>query len=290
MAALSSSPAARTPSRATWGPCRAFLYLWDDGCAERGPTHPCESDGRPSLEQLQQPAAVLSDEQRRWLQPPGPLVQTLGTVLFGLNRLVMRRVFQLEVQGLEHLPPHGPCILMPNHVSLLDPLAVAAALPKGQLQRTYWGGWTGIIFTNSLMRLVIRATRVVPIDPQRGPLSSLACGVMALSRGDTLVWFPEGGLSRTSRLQHFRPGIGLMLRVRPVAIVPVWISGSEKALPPDQWRLRRHPIRITFGQPLDAEAVQRLGAGDQAPECIAAVLRECLAALSGQHENLCGET
>jgi long-chain acyl-CoA synthetase len=241
----------------------------------------------PPLAQLQQPAAVLSAEQRRWLQPPGPLVRALGAVLFGLNRLLMRRAFQLEVQGREHLPQHGPCIVMPNHVSLLDPLAVAAALPKDQLQRTYWGGWTGIMFTNPLMRLVSRATRVVPIDPQRGPLSSLAFGTAALERGYTLVWFPEGGLSRTGRLQRFRPGIGLMLRVQHVPVVPVWISGSQKALPPDQWRLRRHPIRITFGPQVDAEAVQQLGAGDQPPERIAAVLRNLVAELGGQRESLC---
>jgi long-chain acyl-CoA synthetase len=243
--------------------------------------------GEPPLEQLQQPAAVLSDEQRHWLQPPGPLVRALGVVLFGLNRLLMRRAFHLEVQGLEHLPQHGPCIVMPNHVSLLDPLAVAAALPPQRLQHTYWGGWTGIMFTNPLMRLLSRATRVVPIDPQRGPLSSLAFGVAALDRGYTLVWFPEGGLSRTGRLQRFRPGIGLMLRVQHVPVVPVWISGSQKALPPDQWRLRRHPIRITFGQQLDAEAVQRLGEGDQPPEHIAAALRNCVAELGGQRESLC---
>jgi long-chain acyl-CoA synthetase len=74
---------------------------------------------------------------------------------------------------------------MPNHVSLLDPLAVAAALPKDRLRRTYWGGWTGIMFTNPLMRLVSRAARVVPIDPLRGPLSSLAFGVTALDQGYT---------------------------------------------------------------------------------------------------------
>jgi long-chain acyl-CoA synthetase len=138
------------------------------------------------------------------------------------------------------------------------------------------------MFTNPLMRLVSRATRVIPIDPQRGPLSSLAFGVAALERGYTLVWFPEGGLSRTGRLQRFRPGIGLMLRVQHVPVVPVWISGSQKALPPDQWRLRRHPIQITFGQPLDTEVVQRLGAGDPTPERIAAVLRDCVAALGEQ--------
>jgi long-chain acyl-CoA synthetase len=97
-----------------------------------------------------------------------------------------------------------------------------------------------------------------------------------------LVWFPEGGLSRIGTVQRFRPGIGLILGVQPVPVVPVWIAGSQEALPPDQWRLRRRPIRITFGKALDAAAVHRLGAGTQPPERVAALLRDCVVALGEQ--------
>ncbi|HXG20187.1 MAG TPA: AMP-binding protein [Methylomirabilota bacterium] len=235
--------------------------------------------GAPPLEQLQRPDALLSAQQRHWLQPPGPFLRTLGTLLFGLNRVLMRHLFPLTIQGLEHLPPHGPCIIAPNHRSWLDPLVVAAALPPQYLPRTYWGGWTGILFTNLFMRFVSRATRVVPIDPQRGPLSSMAFGVAAVQQGYNLVWFPEGGISRTGKLQRFRPGLGFILLVQPVPVVPVWIAGTDRALPPDRWRVRRHPLRITFGKPVEREVLQRVGAGEQPPERIVAALRECVAAL-----------
>jgi long-chain acyl-CoA synthetase len=133
--------------------------------------------GSPDLLQLlQRPEELLNEHQRQALTRPGPVTRTVGKLLFGLARTLMRRVFQLEVRGPSHLPQHGPLVLTPNHSSFLDPLAIATALPDQLLRHMYWGGWTGIMFTNPVMRLVSRATGVVPIDPRRGPLSSLALG------------------------------------------------------------------------------------------------------------------
>lgn len=58
-------------------------------------------------------------------------------MLFGLNRWLMRWIFKLKGQGVEHLPERGPFVLTPNHVSYLDSPALAAALPDAQLSRTY---------------------------------------------------------------------------------------------------------------------------------------------------------
>jgi long-chain acyl-CoA synthetase len=224
--------------------------------------------GESPLEALRHPEKLLTKEQQSWLQPPGFLVRAFGLFLVALNRLLMYRIFRLKVHGYEHLPQHGPFLLLPNHISLLDPPALVAALSKKHLRLTYWGGWTGIMFSNPLMRLVSRATRVVAIDPEHGPLSSIAFAIAALRGGYNLVWFPEGGISRSGRLQHFRPGIGLILSVQPLPVIPVWITGSAKALPPDTWRLQPHPITITFGEPIPFEEIQQLGWNNQ-PEHLA---------------------
>ncbi|NOT58530.1 MAG: AMP-dependent synthetase, partial [Deltaproteobacteria bacterium] len=228
--------------------------------------------GIDPLTQLQQPEAVLSAQQRQWLTPPGGLIDTLGVLLFGLNRRLMRWLFRLTVQGQEHLPSSGPFMVTPNHLSLLDALVMAAALPTEHLRHTYWGGWTGILFANWFMRAVSRIAHVVPIDPQRGSLSNLAFAVAALQHGHSLVWFPEGARSRTGTLQRFRPGIGLILQVHPVPVVPTWIVGSAQALPIGQWRIRRHPITVAFGEVVTAEALVQQGVGEHAHERITAAL------------------
>ena len=238
--------------------------------------------GTAPLDALQQPEHLLSPEQKRWLQPPGLVARAVSGCVVVLTRLCLRHVFALHVTGLEHLPKHGPFIVAPNHVSLLDPPVVAAALPPQVLGQTYWGGWTGIMFANRLMRLFSRGARVVPIDPQRGSLSNLAFGIAALQRGYNLVWFPEGAISRTGVIQQFRPGIGLILTVHPVPVVPVWIAGTYEALPRGQRRLRRHPITVTFGKPVDVETLRCRGDGAEPYERITAALHNCVAEL-GKH-------
>src|SRR5262249_50051309 len=145
---------------------------------------------------------ALSEQEKHWLKPLGPVQAMLSWCLFALNRALMRGLFRLRVKGLEHLPHDDPFVLVPNHVSYLDSLALAAALSYPQLRQTYWAGWTGVAFRNPFTRLLSRLTHVVPIDPQRGAMSSLAFGALVLKRGQDLIWFPEGQRSPTGKLQE----------------------------------------------------------------------------------------
>ena len=200
-------------------------------------------------------------------------------MLFSLNRWLMHWIFNLKVQGLEHLPEHGPFVLTPNHLSYLDGPALAAALPDAQLSRTYWAGFVGVMFTNVMMRLLSRATRVLPVDARRGPLSDLAMGLMVLKRGNNLVWFPERARSPSGQLQPFEAGIGLLLKAQRVPAIPVWISGTYEALPPQHWWPRRRPITVRFGRVADAAALEREGKGEDLQQRIANALHDRVAEL-----------
>lgn len=205
-----------------------------------------EFGGQP----LEHPEAVLSDAQQRWLKPPGVVLQRLQRALFGLNRLVLKLLFDLQVTGLDQLP-EKPCVFAPNHLSALDPPAIAAVLPQDVLIRTWWGGWTGIAFGNRLTRLGSRLTNVVPVDPERAAISSLAFGAAVVRAERSLVWFPEGRRAQEGEIESFKPGIGLVLSRYPVPVVPILIEGTGRLLPIGRWLPRRGTIRLTFGRPLD---------------------------------------
>ncbi len=234
--------------------------------------------------QLMKPEELLDPYQRRWLTARGWFLQGLGTTLFTLDRLLMRKVFNLEVYGIERVPARGPWVMTSNHVSLLDPPALIAALSIGLLNQTYWGGWTGIMFRTPIMRLVSRATRVLPIDQSSRPLANLALGAAALARGQNLVWFPEGSRSPDGTIQPFQPGIGLIVSAHPVPVVPVWIEGSFEALPLGAWWPRRRRIRIVFGEALNPHALAGPSHGADRYRQIAAALHDHVAALGGHPE------
>jgi long-chain acyl-CoA synthetase len=233
------------------------------------------------LSPLENPEEVLSDYQKRWLVPPGPVAGTAARGMFALNRRLARGLFSLKVEGLENLPAEGPFVISPNHVSYLDAFVVAAALDDRVLRDTYWGGWRGAAFGNPLTRAVSRLVKVVPVDPERSGISSLALGAAVLKRGKNLVWFPEGQRSPTGELRQFKGGIGALLARYRVPVVPAFIHGSREAMPPGSALPRPRGISITFGPPLHPQELDKEPGDQPLEERITEALRERIARLGG---------
>ncbi len=208
---------------------------------------------------LDDPEAALNEADRKWIAPLSPGQARMARALFVVNRFVLTRLFRLEARGHEHLPQEGPYLIAPTHASLLDPFAIGAALEYERLRKTYWAGWTGIVFNTPLRRWFSRTCQVVPIDPDRAVVSSLALGGAVLKRGDNLIWFPEGERSSDGKLQDFRAGVGLLLSHIPAPVVPVVIEGAYDAWPRQRTFPRLRPIRVTFHPPVDPAAYRDEG-------------------------------
>ncbi|MDO3380185.1 AMP-binding protein [Geoalkalibacter halelectricus] len=207
-----------------------------------------------SGEPLENPEEALSDEQKRWLQPGGAVMGFLRKTLYALNRLVVKNYFHVEVAGLENLP-EGHFVLAPNHLSNLDAPVIAAILPKKALENTWWGGWTGAVFDNFLLKTLSHVANVVPVDPRRAVISSLAFGCEVLRHERNLVWFPEGQRSPDGQLRPFKAGIGMVLSRYPAPVVPVSIDGTFEVLPRGKFWPRRGRIRVVFGTARNPEEI-----------------------------------
>ncbi|HEX4889678.1 MAG TPA: AMP-binding protein [Alphaproteobacteria bacterium] len=219
--------------------------------------------------------------EARWLSPPSGALRALGWFLYALNKLLMRGLFGLRVEGLENLPAGGPFIIAPNHASYLDGLAIGAAVPWRLLHLTRWAGWTGILFAGAGMRLFSRAVRVFPVDPDRDPAGGFALALATLAQGAVLIWFPEGRRSPDGTIQPFMPGIGSLIQRSGAKAMPTLIQGSFEALPRRRWLPRLHRIIVTFGAPHDAAELEALGMGDSSAVRIASGLRNAVLALDG---------
>jgi len=231
------------------------------------------------IDPLAQPYEILDANQKRWLEPLGPIANLTARFLYAVGRMLMRVFFRLHVEGLENLPKDKPWLLIPNHVSYLDPLAIGAVLNWGQLRQTYWAGWTGIVSANAIMRFLSWLGKILPVEPTRAARTGLALGAVILQRKKNLVWFPEGGLSPTGKLQLFKPGIGMLLERFPMDAIPVFVSGTYEAWPLGQRFPRCRPIRVLIGKPCNAHELMCEGRGKKPYEKIANALQEKVAAL-----------
>jgi len=224
-------------------------------------------------------APALALDLNRWLAPTGVLLTTAGLTLAVLDRLLMRTAFRLRVRGCEHLPVEGGFVLAPNHVSDLDPVALAAALPLARLRRIYWAGDKRRLFYNAASRLFCRAVHLFPVD-ERHPAAAVEAAARVLAAGGIQVWFPEGWRSPDGRCRRFLPGIGQLLLRAGAPVVPVWIEGAFEALPRTRRIPRLHPISIAFGEPVRAEVLRSEGKGASNEERIAEALRRRVVALA----------
>lgn len=159
-----------------------------------------------------------------------------------------RLLWDVQVLGAHHVPPHGGVILAANHIGILDgPLLVALsrrlcfALAKHDL----FTGWTGAVFTHVGQIAINRRT----ID-KRGISRSL----QVLKTGKVLAVFPEG-LRGAGEMTHARGGAAYLAMVTGAPVVPVAILGTREAgQGTSQMPHRRAPIRIVYGAPLQLPA------------------------------------
>ena len=218
----------------------------------------------------------------QWVKPIGIGHMLFGIVLYFIDVVLAGLMFRLRVIGRDKLPAEERIVLAPNHASFLDPILLAAAFKLGDLTRTCWVGWSGIMLAGPVMRLISRTAAVLPIDPDRDPGAALALVDAALQSKSRLVWFPEGRRSPTGEITDFLPGIALVLERTGAKAVPVHISGTYEAWPRSRTLPRSHPVTIRFGAPISADDLAARGEGASRHARIAHALQKEVVALGEQ--------
>ena len=148
---------------------------------------------------------------------------------------------------LGKLPADEKFIVACNHASNLDPLIVGCFFP-----RTLRYLAKEELFTNWLFGACIRALGAVPVSRQSNSSAAGALkGFMKLyQEGSDVLIFPEGGRTLDGKLQPLEAGVALIAAHERAPILPVFIHGSFKAMPPGSAFVKPSKLRVTFGKPL----------------------------------------
>ncbi|MBI4385844.1 MAG: 1-acyl-sn-glycerol-3-phosphate acyltransferase [Elusimicrobia bacterium] len=155
----------------------------------------------------------------------------------GLAWLV-RRVWGIECQGLEHVPASGPVIVAVNHRSWVDPPLVAMALyprrfPRFMAKRE--------LFKIPLLRWLMRQGKTIAVDRARPDVAAVRAAAQVLERGGCLVVFPEGTRSRTGIPGRPKSGVGFLACHARAPVVPARVWNTERFPAPSALRIRFGP-------------------------------------------------
>jgi len=150
------------------------------------------------------------------------------------------------LRGLEHVP-HRAAVIVANHSSYLDVVALLAALPldfRFVAKRE--------LLTAPIVGTVLRKAghlTVDRVDLSRGVTD--AARVTAAVRGGAVVCvFPESTFIRPPGLLPFRLGAFKTAVEAGCPVVPVAIRGTRDVLPADTWRPRPGRIEVSVLPPL----------------------------------------
>lgn len=158
---------------------------------------------------------------------------------------------RVEVEGVESLRRGGPQVLVCNHQSLFDILALFAGLPvslrfvaKKELSRIP-------LFAPAMRRA--GHVFIDRSDRSQAVRVMTEAGERMREEGLSLGLFPEGTRSPEGRLQPFKKGAFVLAIDTQTDLVPVAVEGGAAILPKGRRRLEPRPIRIRCGEPMPLE-------------------------------------
>ena len=164
--------------------------------------------------------------------------------------------YKLDIRGMENMPETGPAVVIANHQSWMDAMLIMMTVNRKMRTVAFAGN-----FVLWPLKVIANVASVILIT--FGPKSivrGLKEARATLDEGDLVCLFPEGGISKTTQVRKFKPGLYKILdeKHKDVPIVPVYMDEIWGTAPsysqgraflkwPRSWR---HPITIHVGKPI----------------------------------------
>lgn len=156
----------------------------------------------------------------------------------------------VRLDGFDAIDRTKPYVIVSNHLSLVDTLAVfATELPFKWVSKTSnffvpFIGWAMVL------------NEYVPL--KRGDVPStlrmMRRSLALLRQGVSVYVFPEGTRSGDGELLPFKRGaFSLAARAR-VPVLPLVVEGTQVVLPKNSVKVRPHPLTVRALEPVDPSA------------------------------------
>lgn len=186
-----------------------------------------------------------------------PRRRAIRRTLRSLIRAAFGVLSEFTITGQENLPAEGPLLVIGNHFSFLDPVAMIGTMPYPM---EFLGG-TQMPNAPGAVSWIARVYGVLPV--RRGSVSrdTLKASRKVLQQRGVLGIFPEAG-SWATVLRPARPGAAFLASATEARVLPVGLSGLTQFFP----RLRkgsRPQVTLRIGKPFGPFFVSERGESDR---------------------------
>ncbi len=158
---------------------------------------------------------------------------------------------RIDLHGYENFPKNKTCIIAGNHVSYLDPFAMAF-YNEDEISVVA----RDTLMSNAFSKILLSNMNAIPI--KRGDSGNLGVFRLLLSNikaGRSVLIFPEGTRSPDGKLQSGKAGVGLLAMKAGVPIIPIRSWGFEDVLPRSNKLRGGSRIIMNVGKPIDLKEI-----------------------------------
>lgn len=169
----------------------------------------------------------------------------LYSLLKWLVRMFLKGYHRIQLSGKDSIPKEGAFILVGNHVSYLDPFYMAV-----MVERKIHFMAKSEAFRPLLFRLFLRFAEAFPVHRGKADLNSIRTAMSYLKQGEAVGIFPEGKIKGDNSFAELKQGAAYLAVRAHCPVIPVFIDGTEKALPSGSFWIRPVPVSIRIGRPI----------------------------------------
>lgn len=168
-------------------------------------------------------------------------------------RLFTKIYFRGKAYHTNNLPIKGPYIGVINHNSFVDIPAVSLVI-KGKVYTMAKDS----LFKVPFLGWWLKAVNMFPVIRNASDNIAFKHALEILKREDIIFISPEGTRKRSDEksLPRARTGFIRLAQLANCRIVPIALSGTRKAMPPDAILPRPVKVRAMVGKPVSLEKVE----------------------------------
>lgn len=165
--------------------------------------------------------------------------------------------WRLKLRGREKIPWNRPVVLVANHRSFVDILALY------KVRRPFKWVSKSENFKMPFIGMVLSLTNCVKI--QRGSIRAgyqfISQAEKEMKKGSSVMIFPEGTRSKTGKMRSFQDGAFVLAKKMNCGMIPIAHIGTEKSLHSgkDSWVVQgKTNINISILDEISAEQVSKM--------------------------------
>ncbi len=192
----------------------------------------------------------LFDRSASIRREPSILDAVIQPIAAALIRTWMRVFHRMQIVNIENLPKDPPYVLVANHTSHLDTLAMMSALPRNARHCAHPLAAHDTFYT-SHARAILAAKLINALPVRRSRADSHALDTLRsrlVEDREVLIIYPEGTRSDGQFIRPFLPGIGRLVAGTTVPVVPCRLNGCASAMPKGRWLPRTSKITLQIGK------------------------------------------